>query len=228
VGLFEAFYSPPEPIIWMKRVAELARSSHFNPGRNKFQFELALAPTSSRDLIETLKGVSIRTTYVVRVVVNRGLTSRTLSTECELYVQVPNVQLQRALTPPTQFKIADTLVGEIQSLSTLGTPLSGQITAKRRLAEASVLSVDIELNRIEDIFWGEDALREVHLIHTQQIIDGPIKEHTVVPFFFIIPRLIISPSFACTEFQVSYCVRVVVTYKDEDPEERNVMVTFIR
>ena len=228
VGLFEAFYSPPEPIYWVKRTSELSRNGQFVTGRNTYSFELALAPTLSRDIVETLKGLCIRTTYMIGVTVNRGLMSRTLATECELYVQVPNQALQKTVTPSNQFKFNDILAGEIQSLVRLGSPISGHLVALGNINKVQYSSVEVELVRVEDVFWGEDSLREICPVQAIQIADGMIPQGTLVPFFFVVPRLVVSPSYGCDEFQVSYFLNVLVTFKDGEEETRNIPITVIR
>lgn len=228
MGLFEAFYSPPEPIVWVHRTNEIARNGTFNTGKNTYTFEFALAPTSHRDLVETLKGMSIRTIYTVRVEVYRGLTSRTLTTECELFVQVPHATLKPNInnTPPNQFKLGDFIQGEVQSLASVSEPLCGHISAGK--AANTFESVELELIRVEDVFWGEESLREVCVVHVQQIVDGPLDAGTMVPFSMVIPRLIVAPSQATDEFQVSYYMNVVVIIKGSEPITKSVPITFIR
>jgi hypothetical protein len=232
--LFDAFYSPPEPVVWIKRHVEVAKNGHFQLGRNVYSFELALAPTTSRQLVETLKGFCIRTNYVVSVSVNRGFSSRTVSTECELYVQVPNDSLSigRSLPQPQlqQFKINDILSGEVQSTVQLGNPIMGHVMILENSTKSQYTSVELELVRIEDVHWGEESIREVCEIHTMQIIDGMLSNGTLVPFFFVVPRLAASPSYSCEEFEVSYFLNVLVILKSSEGEvlSRNLPITFLR
>ena len=229
VGLFDAFYSPPEAIQWISRPQEIARGGTFEIGKNVYSFELALAPTSSRNLVETLKGSSIRTTYVVSVLVSRGFPSRVLSTECELHVQVPTIPIPNLSIPPNQFKFPDLLVGEMQSIVKLPSTISGHVVILPS-KKYTIKYVELELVREESIFWGDEELvQDFYGVQNIQIVDGDLPSGSLVPFFFVVPRLLVSPTCRQGEFQVMYYMQVIVSVKEIDIIlERKVPITFVR
>jgi len=232
VGLFDAFYSPPEPVLWIRRQLDVSKNGTFNVGRNVFTFEFALAPSTSHDLLETLKGLCIRTTYNVTVNVNRGFSSRVLSTECELYVQVPRLTIDRVLPETSkQFRFNNMMLGEIQTYCSLQSPIAGHlmIVASDNGQSADFISVELELVRIEDVAWGEDAIREICVVQTTQVADGTLPAGATIPFFFIVPRLVVSPTYDCSQFQVSYAMNILLLVKGStEVLSRSVPITFYR
>lgn len=225
VGLFEAFYAPPEPVIWLKRQTDLARNGSLALGRNDFTFELALAPTTARQLVETLKGDCVQTVYTIDVEVYRGIIARTLYTQCEFQVQVPEPVNQ---SKPTLFKVDDVLVGEVMGIVYLPKPIVGHVVILP--SRKSIVGVEVELIRMEDVYWGgeEDFVSETHVIQSIQIIDGCLASHSTVPFSIVVPRLIASPTVSCPEFQVNYGINVVVTFQDGTASNRLVHLLFAR
>lgn len=209
VGLFDTFTAPPEAVVWVDRSQTIAAQGQLLPpaSENRFAFEFPLAATQARQFMETLHGMSISTSYSVSCEVRRGMFARTLAASCEFQVQfVPSAPPLRA-SKPCRFRLNHAVQGELAStVCALSQPITGHVAC----LGGEVVSVDLELLRVEHVFWGEEEqVEQVCVVKRSQIVDGPVLGQ--VEFALVIPHLLASSTTLADEFSVTYQLAVCAT-----------------
>lgn len=230
MGVFEALYSSVKPIQLMNKTIDISPAGKLPAGRVELPFHISLDPQKggiSDNLYETYHGAYVHIKYTITAEISRGYLQKALTANAEFIMEakkglvprsVPSEYVTFYITQDTQhhallpavraggFRIS----GKVATQCLLSETVTGDLTVDS--SGVPILSIDIQLLRIESIAAGDRMATEKTDIQTTQIADGNVCRGLLLPIYVVLPRLCTCPTLSAGSFSLEFELSVVITF----------------
>jgi hypothetical protein len=226
IGIIDALGAGQRSVSILKEDLIISTPGNFPSGVTEIPFQFILAPQGSQPLLESYHGVYVNIVYIVQVVCERGMFSKTLTRDIEFIVEIP---LKKPLEAKSgEFEIKPELLENSSNMNIsefprfritgrihryncpISLPFTGEVVVDA--SDVAVRTMELQLVRIETLSLDSVNLREATEVQILQIVDGDVPRNVAIPMYLVFPRLYSCPTIVSSAFNVEFEINLIITF----------------